>query len=84
MRYRTAAISCFALIGGMFGLPALIGAVFFPSLQEGLPTPLPAYEEMLLDIALFCGRWKWVLALPMVGLGLLFTIVELAVPRARG
>jgi hypothetical protein len=39
VRYRTAAISCFSLIGIMFGLPALIWAVFLPSLREGLPNP---------------------------------------------
>jgi hypothetical protein len=83
VRYRTAAISCFVLIGGMFGLPAVIWAVFLPSLKQGLPNPLPAYEKFLLDIAVFCGDWKWLLALPVLGLGLLFTIAELTASRAR-
>lgn len=83
MRYRTAAISCFVLIGGMFGLPALIWAIFLPSLRQGLPNPLPAYERILLEIAVFCGDWKWLLAIPILGLGLLFTIAELTASRAR-
>jgi len=81
VRYRTAAIACFGLIGGMFGLPALVLAIFLPSLNQGLPSPLPAYEKILLDIAVFCGDWKWVLALPIVGLALLFTIAELTASR---
>ena len=76
MRYRTAAIACFALIGAMFGLPAFVWAIFLPSLKQGLPNPLPAYEKILLDLAVFCGDWKWLLAVPIVGLGLLFTIAE--------
>lgn len=77
MRYRTAAILCFGLIVGMFGLPATIWAIFLPSLKQGLPDPIPAYERVLLEIAIFCGHWKWLLALPIIGLGLAFTIAEL-------
>ena len=33
MRYRTAAISCFVLIGGMFSYPAIIWAIFLPSFK---------------------------------------------------
>jgi hypothetical protein len=54
LRFRTAAIMCFVLIGGMWGLPALIWAIFLPSLKQGLPNPLPAYERILLDFAVFC------------------------------
>ena len=68
----------------MFGLPVVIWAVFLPSLKQGLPSPLPAYEKMLLDIAVFCGDWKWLFALPTLGLGLLFTIAELTASRAHG
>ena len=84
MRYRLAAFSCFVLIGGMFGLPALIWAVFLPSLRQGLPNPIPAYERVLLEMAVFCSEWKWLLALPILGLGLLFTIVELTASRGHG
>lgn len=84
MRYRTAAISCFVLIGGMFGYPALIWAIFLPSLKHGLPNPLPAYEKMLLDIAVFCSEWRFILVLPIVGLGLLFTIAGVARRRRVG
>ena len=88
MRYKTAAIWCFALIGVMFGLPALIWAAFLPSLKQALKQnlhyPLPTYERILLDIAVVCGEWKWFLALPITSLGLLFTIKEFTAPRTRG
>jgi type II secretory pathway component PulF len=80
MRYRIAAIWCFVLVGLMFGLPALIWATFLPSLKHALQEDLyaiPSYERMLLEIAVFCGNWKWFLALPLSSLGLLFTIKEL-------
>jgi len=83
VRYRTAAISCF-VIGGMFGYPALIWAIFLPSLKQGLPNPLPAYEKMLLDIAVFCSEWRFILLLPIVGLGLIFTIVEVTSRERAG
>jgi hypothetical protein len=67
VRYRTAAILSAILVGGMFGLPEAISAVFSPSLGQGIPTPLPAYERVLLGIAVFCFRFRWVLALPIVG-----------------
>lgn len=76
MRYRTAAISCFGLIGAMFGYPALIWAIFLPSLRQGLPKPLPSYEKTLLDLAVLCSEWKWLLLLPLLGLGLLFQVAE--------
>jgi hypothetical protein len=84
VRYRTAAISCFALIGGMFGYPALIWAIFLPSLKQGLPNPLPAYEKTLLDVAVFCSDWRFVLLLPIMGLGLLFTIAGVTSRRRVG
>jgi hypothetical protein len=84
VRYRTAAISCFVLIAGMFGYPALIWAIFLPSLKQGLPNPLPAYEKMLLDIAVFCSEWRFILVLPIMGLGLLFAIAEVAGRRRVG
>lgn len=83
MRYRTAAISCFLLLGAMFAVPAIIWAVFLPSLKQGLPDPIPAYESILLQIGVFCGEWKWLLVLPLFGLGLAFTVAELAAPRVR-
>ena len=65
MRYRTAAIWTFVLVGGMFAVPAIIWDVFLPSLKRGLPDPIPAYERILLHIAFFCGSWKWLLAIPI-------------------
>jgi hypothetical protein len=84
VRDRTSAILCFGLVALMFGLPAVIWAIFLPSLRRGLPNPIPPYERILLEIAVLCGRWKWLLALPVGGLGLLFTIAELTrSPQAR-
>lgn len=82
MRYKTAAISCFALIGGMFSYPALIWTAFLPSLKDG-PSPLPAYDRFFLDIAVFCVEWRFILLLPALGLGLIFTIAELTASRAK-
>jgi hypothetical protein len=64
VRYRTAAILSIVLIGGMFGLPDAIKAVFLPSLEQGVPTPVPGYEKVLLEIAFFCSKVRWLLALP--------------------
>lgn len=72
MRYRTAAILSVVLIGGMFVVPAVVKAIFLPSLEQGLPNPVPGYEQILLEVALFCGRWHFVSALPIVVV--LFTI----------
>jgi hypothetical protein len=65
VRYRTAAILSAILIGGMFGLPDAIKAVFLPSLEQGAPTSVPSYERVLLDVAFFCFRFRWLLALPI-------------------
>ena len=67
MRYRTVAFLCFALIGGMFVLPSIILNIF-PSLNHGIHRPIPAYEEILLQITLFCISFRWLLLLPAVGL----------------
>jgi len=66
----------------MFAVPATIWAIFLPSLKQGLPDPLPVYERVLLDVAVFCGIWKWLLMLPLAGLGMAFTVAELASSRA--
>jgi hypothetical protein len=81
--YRRLAISCFALLGAMFAVPAIIWATFLPSLKQGLPDPIPAWERVLLDIAVFCGWWKWLLVLPLLGLGMAFTIAHLASSRTQ-
>lgn len=78
MRYRTAAIVSILLIGGMFGLPEVIRAVFLPSLEQGTPASVPGYEQVLLGIAVFCFRFRWVLALPIAAVVVvLFTIAAL-------
>ena len=79
--YKTLAIWCFVLLGAMFAVPATIWAIFLPSLKQGLPDPLPVYERVLLDTAVFCGIWKWLLVLPLVGLGIAFSVAEVASPR---
>lgn len=81
VRYRTLAISSFVLLGAMFAVPAIIWAIFLPSLRQGLPDPIPLYERFLLEIAVFCGSWKWLLVLPLLGLGMVFTVAELASSR---
>ena len=83
VRYRTLAISCFVLLGAMFAAPAIIWTIFLPSLKQGLPNPIPALERVLLDIAVFCGSWKWLLVLPLLGLGVAFTIAHLASSRKQ-
>lgn len=71
MRYRTAGILSALLIGGMFGLPAIVKAVFLPSLETGLPNPVPGWEQLILIVTEFCLRWRWVATpIPIV----LFTI----------
>ena len=68
MRYRTAAILSVVLVGGMFILPAVVKAVFLPSLRQGFPNPVPVYEQMILHVAAFCLRYNWLLALPAIGM----------------
>lgn len=65
VRYRGLAISCLALLGAMFAVPATVWSVFLPSLKQGLPNPIPNWGGILLDIAAFCGWWKWLLVLPL-------------------
>lgn len=67
MRFRTAAILSAVLVGGvLFVLPAVVEAVFIPSLRQGVPNPMPGYEQILLGVALFCHRFRWLLAPPTV------------------
>lgn len=83
MRYRRAALSCFVLVAGLFGLPAVVWSVYLPSLRQGLPNPIPMYERALLEGAVFCDVWKWLLALPLVAGGVVLTIVGLTVSRCQ-
>ena len=81
MRLRTAAILSLLLIG-LWGLPAAVWAALLPSLRQGLPVPIPGYERLLLEAAVFCDRWKWFLTLPLVGA--LFSVAGFSVgSRAR-
>jgi hypothetical protein len=43
-------------------------------LKQGFPGPIPLYERVLLEIAVFCGMWKWLLVLPLFGVGMAFTV----------
>jgi hypothetical protein len=88
VRYRTAAVVSavrVAVTAGMYSLPAAVWAVFLPSLKQGLPDPIPVYEKIRLEVALFCGSWQWMLALlalPIVVV--LFTVAEFtSVARVR-
>ncbi|MBZ5687210.1 MAG: hypothetical protein LAP86_19485 [Acidobacteriia bacterium] len=82
MRYKTAAILCFALIGAMFVLPSIILDIF-PSLNQKIVHPIPFYEEILLQIAMFCSSFRWLLLLPAIGLGVSFTIAGMTTSRMR-
>ena len=63
MRIKTAAILSAVLVGGMLIIfPAVVEAVFLPSLRQGIPNPIPEYEANLLGVALFCHRFRWFLA----------------------
>ena len=73
VRYRTAAILCFASIVGMFVLPSVVLRAF-PSLNHKIADPIPVYEQVLLQIVVFCIRFRWLLLLPTVGLGVSFAI----------
>ncbi len=64
VRYRAAAVLSVALVlvtGGVFALEAAVSAAYLPSLQQDLP--ISGYERIFLHAALFCGRFKWFLAL---------------------
>jgi hypothetical protein len=81
VRYRTAAILSAVLVVvtvGMFGLSAAVWAVFLPSLDRGIPDPIPGYERILLEAAVLCSSFKWMLAIlapPIVVV--LFVVAEL-------
>ncbi len=63
MRFRTAAILSAVLVGGMLVIfPAIVEAIFLPSLRQGIPNPVPDYEANLLGFALLCHRFRWFLA----------------------
>jgi hypothetical protein len=87
VRYRTAAILSGAfvvLIGGMFAYSAVVWAIFLPSLKQGLPNPIPGYEQILLEIAVLCGNWKWILAvLAPPTVATLFALAGLTGGRTR-
>jgi len=78
VRYRTATILSIVLIGGMFAVPAVIESAFLPSLKQGIPNPLRGYEVVLLAVAAFCLRWRFVLAAPIALV--LFTVAAFGSP----
>lgn len=58
VRYKTAGILSAVLVvvtAAMFALRAAVWAVFLPSLKQGLPDPIPGYEKILLEVAVFCA-----------------------------
>jgi hypothetical protein len=67
VRFRTAAILSVLVIGGLWGFPAAVWAIFLPSLRQGLPVAIPGYERLLLEAAVFCGRVKWFATFPLIG-----------------
>ena len=63
VRFRTAAVLSAVLVGGvLFIFPAVVEAIYLPSLRQGVPNPIPEYEANLLGIALFFHRYRWLLA----------------------
>ncbi len=68
MRYRTAAVVSVLMIAVMFGLPAVVKVSLLPRLSN----PVPFYDQVILNVALFCLRWQLLLVPPIIGL--LFTI----------
>ena len=63
VRFRTAAILSAVLVGGVLIIfPAVVEAIFLPSLRQGIPNPIPDYEANLLSVALFFHRYRWLLA----------------------
>jgi hypothetical protein len=64
VRYRTAAILSVVLIvvtGGMFAIESVLKTTFIPPLHSDLP--LSGFDRNLIAVALFCGLYKWLLAL---------------------
>ncbi len=68
VRYRTAAVVSVLMIAVMFGLPAVVKVSLLPRLSN----PVPFYDQVILNVALFCLRWQLLLVPPIIGL--LFTI----------
>lgn len=65
MRPKTVVILGIVVVGGvLFILPAIVEAVFLPSLRQGIPDPVPDYEQILLGIAFFLHRYRWLLTPP--------------------
>jgi hypothetical protein len=67
------------LIGGMFVVPSAIMAIFLPSLNQGIPDPLPGYEHVLLAVAAFFLAWRFLLALPIALV--MFTVAAFTAPQ---
>ena len=68
MRYKTVVVSSIVLVGFMYVLPAVVLRIFLPSLEQGIPNPVPVYEQLLLAITEFCVRWRVIalLLMPLV------------------
>jgi type II secretory pathway component PulF len=63
VRFKTAVILSVVVVGGiLFVFPAVVEAVFLPSLKQGIPNPIPDCEAILLDAAFFCHRFRWLIA----------------------
>jgi hypothetical protein len=83
MRYRTAAILSLVCIAVMFVFPALVEAIFLPSLQRHDPAPLPTYEIVLLELTFFFRRFR--LLMPLIVFSLfLVAVVKDAFGRPKG
>ena len=83
MRYKTAAIVSAVIIGSMFGLPIALKALFLPSLSTGI-APTSVYETILVGVAVFCFRFRWVLALPIAVTLFLLAVITTESGRTIG
>ena len=73
MSFRTAAILCVVLIGGMFAV-AFAGPAVFRSYADS-SAEIPSYVRGFIGVSIFCVEFKWVAALPIIGV--LFTFAAL-------
>ena len=73
MRFRTAAILSFVLIGGMFTFPMVMMTAANHYVEMGVVIPL--YMRILFGVAFFFGSFKWFLSpLIIIALFLVATV----------
>lgn len=71
MKFRTASILSLVLVVAMFALPRAAGYLARSYVEQGIKT-IPSYQRPFFELAMFFGRWWWVIA-PLT-VSVLFTI----------